>query len=235
MDMYYALFSGGVDSTLATLIVLSRSKPVKVTPVFFDYGQVNSTHELAAVQELIPLMRSHIGHVSSELYNCKAFTISGLFAWSHSPILKWGTGDRDKPDLENRNMILIGCVASMIMAQWKPRRPSGSRAFIIAGFKNEHYDTKTRFSDRNNSVFQAMDKPIKIITPLIPEANQTGRISAHQLARIAHKLDVLPVLERTWSCYYPQDKRSCGSCPACEGRNAFFSELKTRTRIKQRP
>ena len=119
MDRYYALFSGGVDSTLATVKVLNQSKRVRITPLFFDYGQRNASEELAAVNQVIPLLRNRLGHVSSQLDEPRVFQLDGLFSWSNSPILRWGTGDKHRPDLENRNMILIGCAASIIMADWQ--------------------------------------------------------------------------------------------------------------------
>lgn len=235
MDKYYVLFSGGVDSTLATLKVLASDKQVSVTPLFFDYGQRNASQELTATQQLIQLMRSKIRHESSKLDNTRVYKIQGLFSWSDSPILKWGKGDKDNPDLENRNMVLLSCAASIIMTNWKPKRQRGERAFIIAGFKNEHYDTKARFADRLNCAFRSMQMPIKVITPLILDRQREKRVSSHQLTKIAHKLDVLSVLKKTWSCYYPlSDNRTCETCTACLGRNDFFKELKTRVRLKKR-
>jgi len=39
MKHCYALFSGGFDSTLATLKAIREDSSIRLTPVFFEYGQ----------------------------------------------------------------------------------------------------------------------------------------------------------------------------------------------------
>ena len=62
MKHYYALFSGGLDSTLAILLVASQRDTVMITPIFFKYGQKSAVEEAEAVRRLIPLLRKHLGN-----------------------------------------------------------------------------------------------------------------------------------------------------------------------------
>lgn len=54
MRHYYALFSGGFDSTLAILKVISGRNPIELIPVFFDYGQKSRLEEAAAAKKTCP-------------------------------------------------------------------------------------------------------------------------------------------------------------------------------------
>jgi len=46
MKHYYSLFSGGFDSTLATLKTISENSPLKLTLVFFNHGQKSKKEKL---------------------------------------------------------------------------------------------------------------------------------------------------------------------------------------------
>jgi len=232
MQQYYALFSGGLDSTQAILKVMSGKKPVRITPLFFRYGQKSEEKEHEAVQKLVPLMRNCRDNDSSILDDCKEYDLTNLFSWSKSPILKHNIGNENNPDVdvENRNMILIGCAASIIMSEWKIVGRK-NRAKLIVGFKNEHYDTKLKFANSISEVFSNMDKPISIVTPLIIE-NQERQSSYHRLAKDAQKLGIFELLKQSWSCYYPKKGSVCKECSACKGRNAFLNELEIRIKMK---
>ncbi len=230
MKHYYALFSGGLDSTLATLLTMSQQQAIRLTPLFFRYGQKSEAEEAKAVFRLIPLLRGHLPNSSSILDDCRQFDIGGLFAWSDSPILKHNPTDTGRsPDVENRNMILIGCAASVIMADWKRGDEAPTR--LIGGFKNEHYDTTKRFADAINRVFTAFERRICLDTPLIAPS-QRGGSSPKRLAKLARDLGGLKLLKDSWSCYYPQSGEPCKCCRACQGRQRFFSEVGVRTAKK---
>lgn len=223
MKHYYALFSGGLDSTLAILSVISQQTHVSLMPLFFKYGQKSEAEEADAVRRLVPLLRQRLGSPSSTLQDCREFDIRGLFSWSESPILKSALTKEGSPDVENRNMILIGCAASVIMADWKKSGKKPAR--IVVGFKNEHYDTRKTFADRIDKLFQAADMPIFVDTPLIP-ARQKKRISSRYLAELAQSLHAFELLNETGSCYYPQNGEPCNSCLACDGREELFNQLR---------
>jgi len=227
MKHCYGLFSGGFDSTLAILKVISGKDPVKVTPIFFDYGQKSRREEAKAVTRLTPALRERIRHSRTSIEGCRMFRIenlkSGLFSWSQSAILE-GRPRHEDTDVENRNMIFISCVASIIMADWK-RSQTDNLTEIITGFTNGWYDTNLSFIRDLNKLFRDAGKPIRVIAPLIPRGQKDG-VTPEQLIEIVRSLDAYSLLkEMSWSCYYPQNGKPCYSCDPCRKRKAIFTEL----------
>ncbi len=227
MKHCYGLFSGGFDSALAILKVISGKEPVKVTPIFFDYGQRSRKEEAKAVKKLVPALRERSKHPNTTIEDCMVFKIeslkSGLFSWSDSAILEGRPRHKDT-DVENRNMILISCVASIIMADRKESRTKNMTE-IITGFTNGYYDTTLNFVRALNELFKAMEQPIKVVAPLIPEGQAEG-MSPEQLADIARSLNAYDLLkDMTWSCYYPQNGEPCKTCDPCRKRENIFAKL----------
>jgi 7-cyano-7-deazaguanine synthase in queuosine biosynthesis len=229
---YYALFSGGIDSTLAIISVIAHKKAVTLIPLFFKYGQRAEFEEQKSVRELVEIFKRIKGNDSTEIKRCEEYEIGNLFKWSKSCLLKHNPANTKTYDVENRNMVLISCAASIIMANYGNKNIRNCR--LIVGFKNEHYDTKKRFANAMNEVFHSMNKSIIIETPLINNDSQV-RTSAHYLAKLAHKFKVLDIIEKdTWSCYFPdKNGTECGDCPACLNRGRFLKELKIRSEKKQ--
>jgi 7-cyano-7-deazaguanine synthase len=233
MRHYYALFSGGFDSTLAILKVISGKNPIELIPVFFDYGQKSRVEEARAVKRLVPAFRERSKHPHTVIRDCRMFNIeslkTGLFSWSESAILE-GRPKHEDTDVENRNMILISCLASVIMADWK-RSQTNNITEIITGFTNAWYDTNLSFIRDLNKLFRDAGKPIKVIAPLIPRG-QKGGMTPEQLTEIADSLNALSLLkEMSWSCYYPQNGEPCGKCEPCKKRKNIFTGLNSRRQM----
>ena len=149
---------------------------------------------------------------------------AGLFSWSQSPVLE-GRPINEDPEVENRNMIFISCIASVIMADWKESRTKNITE-IITGFTHGYYDTTLNFAGALNKLFKAMEQPIKVGAPLIPKGQKEGMLP-EQLINIARSLNACSLLQdMSWSCYYPQDKKPCGKCDPCLKREGIFTELK---------
>lgn len=227
MKHCYALFSGGFDSSLAILKVISDRDPIELVPVFFDYGQKSIVEEARAVKSLVPAFRERSKHPDTVIQDCRVFKIeslkTGLFSWSDSAILA-GRLQHEDTDVENRNMILISCLASIIMADWK-KSPTLRTTEIITGFTNAWYDTNNSFIKNLNKLFRDADKPIRVIVPLIPKG-QKGGVTLEQLIEIAGSLNAYSLLqEMSWSCYYPQDGKPCGTCDPCKKRSYIFSNI----------
>lgn len=227
MRHYYALFSGGFDSTLAILKVISDRNPVELIPVFFDYEQKSRVEEARAVKRLVPALQERRKHPDTVIKACRVFKIdnlkSGLFSWSDSAILK-GRPKHEDTDVENRNMILISCLASIIMVDWKKSRTCNMTE-IITGFTNGWYDTNRSFIKNLNKLFRDAGKPIRVIAPLIPRW-QRGGVTPEQLIDIVSSLDAYSLLkEMSWSCYYPQNGKPCGECDPCRKRDGIFTEM----------
>ena len=227
MRHYYALFSGGFDSALAILKVISGRSPVDLVPVFFDYGQKSIVEEARAVKSLIPAFRERSKHTDTVIQECSMIKLeslkTGLFSWSDSAILT-GRLQHEDTDVENRNMILISCLASIIMADWKRARTVKATE-IITGFTNAWYDTNLSFIKNLNKLLRDADKPIRVTAPLIPKGQKEG-MTPEQLMEIAGTLDASSLLEKmSWSCYYPKSGKPCGECGQCRKRDGIFTEM----------
>jgi 7-cyano-7-deazaguanine synthase in queuosine biosynthesis len=234
----YSLFSGGLDSTLAILKTMSRNEPVKILPIFFDYGQKARNEETKAVLQLIPKLREFgkQKNLDTQVDECKIFKIRSsdidFFSWSQSAILE-SRPISEQIDVENRNMVLVSCALSIIMSERATLQLKG-HIELITGFLNDFYDTSINFADSLNNLLQVMRQPIEVVTPLIPR-NQKGTVSVNKLVDIAHSLDVLSLLKNmTWSCYYPTNGNACGKCHPCVKRRSFFTELGMK-KVKRKP
>lgn len=234
MKHYYSLFSGGVDSALAVLKIVTRERGIRVTPIFLDYGQKAAEKEEEAVARLIPLLRGFGAPNNVVLENYQKHIIggTGLFKWSQSSILK-GREDFGDPDLENRNMILISIAISIIMSDRKRERALGERQGLIVGFKNEHYDTRRGFALALNQVIAEGDLSVEIVTPLVDDDTVVGW---HSLARQIHEIPgAETLLSYAWSCYYPTpDGSACSKCPPCKSRNNLSAEVGKQAKYEQR-
>jgi 7-cyano-7-deazaguanine synthase in queuosine biosynthesis len=229
---YYALFSGGLDSALAVLKIITQEKDIRVTPLFFDYGQKAAKKEEEAVAKLVPLLRDfgRQNDVVVEDYRKYEIGGTGLFEWSESSILI-GREDFGKPDLENRNMVLISIAISIIMSDRNRDKTHGKKQGLVVGFRNEHYDTKRRFALGLNQILSQQEEfSIEIITPLV-QGNKEVR--SRSLAKQIHAIGAKALLSYAWSCYYPTEEGSpCTKCSPCKSRAELDGEVKTRLVMK---
>lgn len=228
MKHSFCLFSGGFDSTLATLKVIAEDSPIRLTPVFFEYGQKSLIEETKAVKDLIPAIRTFANKIDPEtlIDDCMLIPLGNFFSWSQSAILQ-GRPKEGDIGVENRNMVLVSCLASIIMAGKSGE--DGDYTEIITGFTNGYYDTKLAFVQAVNSLFGKMEKRIRVVTPLVSD-RQKEPVSEDRLLKIARSLGVIPLLrEKTWSCYFPQDGQICKDCRPCKKRHAIFTELAIKT------
>jgi 7-cyano-7-deazaguanine synthase in queuosine biosynthesis len=223
---YYSLFSGGFDSTLATLKTISENSPLKLSLVFFNYGQKSKEREAEAVMKLLPGIKEFARNTNVNTIvddQPRMINIQGLFSWSNSSILEGRPREGDT-GLENRNLVLLSCLSSIIMADRKGIRPR-EYIYIITGFTNTYYDTSLEFRQAMNSFFQATHQRIEVITPLIPD-DQKGEVDLDELIKIARSLNILSLLDRmTWSCYFPEKSNNCGICGPCKKRRKISGAL----------
>jgi len=231
MKHKYILFSGGFDSTLAFLKIIEENDNMKLTPVFFDYGQKSKEREAQAVSRLVPALRDRVKSKGKtiEIDDCLTSEIPNAFRWSHSSIIE-GRPETKEYGLENRNMVLLSLVVSKIMADYS-REGSSGIIEIITGFTNEYYDTRLSFVHFYNSLLEKVGQEtglkIRVITPLIPDNQKDSiKVGINKLTRLAHSLNALELLDSmTWSCYFPEGDSECGHCPPCEKRKRIFGEL----------
>lgn len=226
MKHYYSSFSGGFDSTLATLKEISENSPLKLTLVFCNYGQKSKEKEAEAVIQLLPYIKEFAGNTDKKTVvddQVRTIKIEDLFSWSQSSILEGRLKGGDT-GLENRNLILLSCLSSMIMADRRKSRHK-EHVYIITGFTNTYYDTSLGFRDAVNAFFRATRQKIQVKTPLIPEGHKEA-IDLDELVKTAKSLNILPLLDKmTWSCYFPENGNSCGICDPCKKRRKISEAL----------
>jgi 7-cyano-7-deazaguanine synthase in queuosine biosynthesis len=218
MKHYYALFSGGLDSALAVLKIARQKKNVRITPLFFDYGQKAAKEEWEAAAKLIPLLRDFGRQNKVLLEDCRKYKVggTGLFEWSGSSILS-GREKSGQPDLENRNMVLISIATSIIMSDRKRGAAYGKKCCLVAGFKNEHYDTTRKFAQRLNHLLSQNSFGVEVVTPLVKGNTIVNSLSLAKQIQSIKGADA--ILTYAWSCYYPTGQGSpCGKCPPCTSR-----------------
>jgi 7-cyano-7-deazaguanine synthase in queuosine biosynthesis len=206
----------------------------RITPLFFDYGQKAAEREKEAAEKLVPLLRERAKN-GVTVDECRVYSVGGtdLFAWSRSPILK-GREHRDNPDVENRNMVLISLALSVVLSDRKHGVTGKSGQCIAVGFKNEHYDTTRAFAAGLNAVTTSDGFCVEVITPLLQGACNR-KVALQSLAKQFDGTDILPLLNGTWSCYYPTaDGHPCGQCRPCKNRTHFLKELRLRSSKKSR-
>jgi len=226
MKYYYSLFSGGFDSTLATLKEISENSPLKLTLVFCNYGQKSKEKEAEAVIQLLPYIKEFARNTDKNTVvddQVRTIKIEDLFSWSQSSILE-GRPKGGDTGLENRNLILLSCLSSIIMADRKKSRHK-ELVYIITGFTNTYYDTSLRFRDGINTFFRTTRQKIEVKTPLIPEGHKE-EVDLNELIKIAKSLNILPLLDKmTWSCYFPENGNRCGTCDPCKKRRKISEAL----------
>jgi 7-cyano-7-deazaguanine synthase in queuosine biosynthesis len=226
MKHYYSLFSGGFDSTLATLKTISENSPLRLSLVFFSYGQKSREREAEAVMSLLPEIKEFARNTNVDTIvddQPRMIDVQGLFSWSNSSILEGRPREGDA-GLENRNLVLLSCLSSIIMADRRGTKPR-EYVYVITGFTNAYYDTSLQFREAINSFFQATHQKIETMTPLIPDGRKR-EVDLGELIEMARSLNILSLLDRmTWSCYFPEKGNNCGLCDPCKKRRRISRAL----------
>lgn len=188
----FSIFSGGLDSTLASYKAAYQF--LEVIPIFFDWGQKASKEEWKAVCA-----------ISSKIKLKEPVSIS-------VPINKWDTssltqGNSKIVDPNNfivyeRNLIFISMAASYARAH--------GGGVLVVGFNKDDagYDTSAPFVDEINILLNLLNKEfperkVALYSPLI-ETDKT---------EIIQELKHAQLFEMTYSCYASDGP--CGKCPAC--------------------
>lgn len=219
----YPLLSGGVDSTIATLKIMSSNDFDIIQPIFINYGQKACEQEWKSVcnvsARLAKLVKGNRIFRNPKRIDlaCSSMSKSGIFQWSKSLLL---TGDqKGDPYVENRNMILLSVAASFVESQIG----KAQEGVIIAGFRDEWPDTQREFVASMNRVLSFLlakkEKYIRIEAPIID-------YGPHGKCRMVKDFwKYRNILELTWSCWNPLRGERCRICDACRGRKQAL-ELK---------
>ena len=228
MKTRYALFSGGFDSSLALFIYLHDNPKIVLKPVFFLYGQKPTDKELQAMKSMTEDLKEYAKQYGSTVEDCRIVDIGSdnkhVFSWSKASLLIGTPNDNEKVGLENRNMVLIACLLSLVMTEIDIQ-VARNKIDVITGFTNNYYDTKITFLDALNCFFKSIGFFVELKAPLI-EPKQKEKTSNKKLAKLVRNYDLTAKLRRSWSCYFPKaDGSECGECDPCGKRREIFQEV----------
>jgi 7-cyano-7-deazaguanine synthase len=213
-----AVLSGGLDSSVMTMMLVEKYGAERVSAISYDYGQKQKV-ELEKAAELTKKLG--VGHKILDL------SILGDIA---KPICaNIGGTDVEMPDIEDvlgdpqpptyvpfRNMILLSLTMSAAEVA------SASHIFTGLQVHDEYgyWDTSQKFVDSMNSVAsQNRTHNVSIVAPF-------SLLSKAQEIEICREMDKVELLGSTLTCYNPNDKgESCGKCPSCAERVMNFMKV----------
>lgn len=197
------LLSGGLDS--ATLLADLSARAERVVALTFDYGQRNAA-EIRAAAELAQLygVAEHIlARVQIPGAGVSALLADGPPPRSYDGAMPQGPVETYVP---MRNLLFLANACSLAEARGIER--------VVIGFNGDdatnYWDCTAVFVEAlNRTIALSSGRPVRIEAPLLVLAKTDVIARAHALG--------VPV-ERTVSCYRPDEARACGSCLSCRLR-----------------
>jgi len=214
-----AVLSGGLDSSIMTMILCEKYGPERVFALSYDYGQKQRI-ELDKAAELTKKLGA--GHkildlgILGEIAKPISANIGGTDV--AMPTIKDVLGDpQPKTYVPFRNLILL----SLTMAQAEASDASHVFTGLQVHDEYGYWDTSQRFVDSINAVaVQNRTHKVEIIAPF-------SLLSKEQEINICKELGLTDLLIHTLTCYDPDSEgRSCGKCPSCAERIANFAKAK---------
>lgn len=213
-----SVLSGGLDSSIMTMILVEKYGKDKVKALSYNYGQKQAV-ELAKAEE----MCEQLGIAHKVL----GLGILGEIAEPMSANIK-GT-DVEMPDIQDvlgdpqpktyvpfRNLILL----SLTMAQAEVNKASHVFTGLQVHDEYGYWDTSQKFVDSVNAVAeQNRTHKVSIVAPF-------SLLSKADEIRICMELGKEELLYHTLTCYNPDSSgRSCGKCPSCAERIQNFAKV----------
>lgn len=211
------VLSGGMDSSILTMILVSKYGAGKVKALSYDYGQKQKI-ELSKAAKLCGILG--IDHkvldlgILGEIAKPISANIDGTEV--KMPTIKDVLGDpQPKTYVPFRNLILL----SLTLAQAEASNASHVFTGLQVHDEYGYWDTSQKFVDSVNAVAeQNRTHKVKIEAPF-------SHLSKFDEIEICKELGLLPLLEHTLTCYNPDALgHSCGKCPSCSERIANFAK-----------
>ena len=215
-----AVLSGGLDSTVSTLI--AKDLGYEVIAITFNYGQRAAKREINSAKKICEILG--IEHIVVDLPFVKQFKKSSLITEKEIPTLKMEELDSEKAFetmkavwVPARNVIMFGIASGFAEAF------DADNIFI--GINKEEGvtfpDNTIEFVEAFNKVLEygTLNK-VKIHAPL---HDKTKEEIVKLGAELEKKLGV-EVLKYSYSCYRDngEDFLHCGKCESCMRRKRAF-------------
>tara|TARA_R110000803_G_scaffold105722_1_gene173919 strand:+ start:2017 stop:2763 length:747 start_codon:yes stop_codon:yes gene_type:complete len=212
-----AVLSGGMDSSIMTMLLIERYGKDKVLALSYDYGQ-KQREELNRAAHLCTLLDIPHNILDLNILGEIAKPISANIGGTDvvMPTIQDVLGDpQPKTYVPFRNLILL----SLTMAQAEASDASHVFTGLQVHDQYGYWDTSQRFVDSINAVAeQNRTHSVKIEAPF-------AHLSKYEELMLCQEMDKLHLLASTLTCYNPdEDGKSCGVCPSCAERVAAFMQ-----------
>ena len=209
-----AVLSGGLDSSVMTMLLVKKYGADRVKAVSYDYGQkqrVELERAFALCNKIGIRHRIFNLDILGEIARPMSANIGGTSV--DMPTIEDVLGDPQPPTyVPFRNMILL----SLTMSYAETEKASHVFTGLQVHDEYGYWDTSQLFVDSMNAVAgQNRTHKVQINAPF-------SHLSKKEEIDICRELDSLDLLEHTISCYDPVDGKSCGVCPTCAERIMNF-------------
>ncbi|XRO75988.1 7-cyano-7-deazaguanine synthase QueC [Methanocaldococcus sp. 28A] len=214
------VLSGGLDSTVATLI--AKDLGYEITAITFNYGQRAVKREINSAKKICEILG--IEHIVVDLPFIKQFKKSSLITEKEIPSLKIEELDSKKAYetmkavwVPARNLIMFSIASGFAEAF------DAEKVFI--GINKEEGVT---FPDNTIEFVESLNKAleygtlnkVKIEAPLYDKTKE-------EIVKIGHEIEKklgVEVLKYSYSCYRDngEDFLHCGKCESCMRRKRAF-------------
>tara|TARA_B110000285_G_scaffold75850_1_gene87338 strand:+ start:3344 stop:4045 length:702 start_codon:yes stop_codon:yes gene_type:complete len=217
MNKVLVVLSGGLDSSVATMMLCDEYGSENVTAVTFDYNQKQKLEITKAATLCKELGVEHTIldlSVLGEIARPMSANISDTDV--DMPNIKEVLGDPQPVTyVPFRNMILLSLALSHAEVQGCNKVYTGLQVHDEYGY----WDTTQKFVDTMNIVAgQNRQHQVEILAPF-------SQMSKADEIEVAIKLDKFDLLRHTLTCYNPQGVLSCGKCPSCAERIMNFMKV----------
>ena len=217
MNNVLVVLSGGLDSSVVTMMLVDQYGRDHVKAVTFDYDQKQKIEILKAKELCAVLYVKHTIldlRVLAEIARPLSANISGTDV--DMPNIKEVLGDPQPVTyVPFRNMILLSLAFAEAEVQKCDKVYTGLQVHDEYGY----WDTTQKFVDSMNAVAtQNRQNTIEIIAPF-------SQLSKADEIEIAIELGQFDLLRYTMTCYEPKGLLSCGKCPSCAERIANFMRV----------
>lgn len=210
-----AVLSGGLDSSVMTMMLVQKYGASNVVALSYNYGQKQKLELTKAAELTAKLGVAHkiidLG-ILGEIAKPISANISGTDV--AMPTIKDVLGDpQPKTYVPFRNLILL----SLTLAQAEASDASHVFTGLQVHDEYGYWDTSQRFVDSLNAVAaQNRTHKVTIMAPF-------SLLSKHQEIEICREMGNFSLLKFTLTCYNPDEAgRSCGKCPSCAERIQNF-------------
>ena len=218
---YVHLLSGGLDSAYSIFETVKRLKKVGesfvVHPIFFDYGHYASDCEWEKVIGIVEFIRAFLNDKSVIDDPVKISLKSDLFQWCKSQAFK-GISGEEKPEIQNRNMILFSVLASYLIACAENQNIRKTKFQVTSGFKEKELpDSKSTFFNKFTELLSIYRPEFTFHFHILNSMERQTVIRKTKDLLSGNEIELKKLLALTISCYSPtKDCHRCGLCYKCK-------------------